>query len=137
MNDGFSNIRLSSLWTSEGAVHVATANGRVLKLSADLKRWTTVDAAPRQPSAAPVSIRGLGGDTVQAVCHHPWRASLMFAAQFGKIYASDDSGRTWKTISPERWTIRSVAQLTVLPGSPDRLLVLSRQQGVWELPLDR
>jgi photosystem II stability/assembly factor-like uncharacterized protein len=137
VNNGFSNQRLSSLWTSEGAAYAATVDGRVLQLSADLTRWTAVEGAPAMPPPAPVSVSGLGSDTVQAVCHHPRRASLMYAAKFGMIYASADSGRTWKTISPDRWPIRSVTQLTILPGSPDRLLVLSRQQGVWELPLER
>ena len=137
VNQGFCNRQLSSLWTAGGSVYATTLDGHALKLSADLSRWAEVDRVPTIPAPAPVSVPGLGSDTIQAVCRHPRRASQVFAAKFGMIYASADSGRTWKTISPELWPIRSVTQLTILPGSPDRLLVLSRQQGVWELPLDR
>ena len=83
------------------------------------------------------SVRGeLESDTIQAICRHPYRTNSLYAAKYGMIYASSDAGRSWKRVSPEHWPISSVKQLTVLPGTPDRLLVLTHQQGVWELPLD-
>jgi photosystem II stability/assembly factor-like uncharacterized protein len=78
----------------------------------------------------------LEGNTVQAICRHPLRLSTLFAARYGLIYASPDSGRSWIRISPEEWPVRSVKQLVVAPGTPDRLLVLTHQQGVFMLPLD-
>jgi len=82
------------------------------------------------------SVRGeLETDTIQAICRHPRRADSLFAAKYGVIYASIDAGRSWKRISPEAWPVISVKQLTVLMGTPGRLLVLTHQQGVWELPL--
>ena len=75
------------------------------------------------------------GNTVQAICHHPDRTSLLFAAAYGAVYASRDAGRSWRRISPEGWPVSSIKQMTVVPGSPDRLFVLTRQQGVWAVPL--
>jgi hypothetical protein len=87
--------------------------------------------------AATTAIRGsFYSDTIQAICRHPRKPWLLLAAKFGVIYASRDGGRSWKRISHDGWPIRSVTQLIVLPGSPDRLLVLTFLQGVWELPLD-
>ena len=82
------------------------------------------------------AVRGpLEGDTIQAICRHPRKAAAVFAAKFGVVYASNDAGRTWTSISPDPWPISSVTQLAVLPGTPDRLLVLTLQQGIWEFPM--
>jgi photosystem II stability/assembly factor-like uncharacterized protein len=82
-------------------------------------------------------VRGeMAEDTVQAICRHPSKRSEIFAAKYGAIYLSPDAGRTWRRISPPNWPIHSVKRMTVLPGAPDRLFVLTPQQGVWELPLD-
>lgn len=77
----------------------------------------------------------LGTDTIQALCRYPRKPEVLFAAKFGGIFRSLDAGRSWKRISPEAWPVVSVRQLAVLPGSPDRLLVLTQQQGVWNLTL--
>jgi photosystem II stability/assembly factor-like uncharacterized protein len=82
-------------------------------------------------------VRGdLETGAIQAICRHPRRTALLFAARYGVIYASTDAGRSWRRISAEAWPISSVKQLTVVPGTPDRLLVLTHQQGIWEWPFD-
>jgi len=78
----------------------------------------------------------LEGNTVQAICHHPDRTSLLFAAAQGVVYASGDGGRSWRRISSNDWPISSIKQMIVVPGSPDRLFVLTQQQGVWAWSLD-
>lgn len=82
------------------------------------------------------SVRGeLGTDTIQAICRHP-SAYALFAAKYGVIYMSVDGGRSWSSMPPLPRSGTSVKQIVVIPGSPDRLLVLTHQQGVWELPLN-
>jgi photosystem II stability/assembly factor-like uncharacterized protein len=76
------------------------------------------------------------GNTVQAICRHPVRSGVLFAANYGHIYRTKDAGRSWSKISPERSPVSSVRQLIVIPGTPDRLIALTRQQGVFMLPLD-
>jgi photosystem II stability/assembly factor-like uncharacterized protein len=107
--------------TNSGRLLAATASG--LKSSDDLgSSWKPV--------------RGeLETDTVQAICRQSPGSPLLFAAKYGIVFASADGGRSWRRISPESWPVSSVQQLTVAPGAPDRLLALTHQQGVWELPL--
>jgi hypothetical protein len=76
----------------------------------------------------------LEGDTVQAICRHSNRT--LFAASHGLIYESGDSGLSWTPISPQLPSMGPVKQLVVVPGTPDRLFVLTRQQGVYVLLLE-
>jgi hypothetical protein len=86
-------------------------------------------------SLRPVS--GLpAGTTVQAICRHPGRATVLFAASYNSIYASADAGRTWRRMATDGWPVDSIKQLIVARGNPDRLLVLTPHQGVFALPLD-
>lgn len=81
------------------------------------------------------SVRGdLEKDSVQAICLHPSKPGVLFAAKYGVLYTSTDSGRSW-TKMPIAWPVSSVKQLAVLPETPDELLVLTQQQGVWQLSL--
>jgi photosystem II stability/assembly factor-like uncharacterized protein len=73
-------------------------------------------------------------DSIQALCRHPSRPGMLFAAKYGIVYTSLDSGRSWKKLSPAG-PASSVKQLMILPDMPDKLLVLTQQQGVWELSL--
>ncbi len=75
-------------------------------------------------------------DTIQAICRHPSKPALLFVAKYGVIYTSADAGRSWRSISPAFSPISSVKQLMVVPGTPDQLLILTPQQGVWKLALD-
>jgi photosystem II stability/assembly factor-like uncharacterized protein len=77
----------------------------------------------------------LEGSTTQAICGHPARPGALFAASYGTIFESADGGRSWRKISPEGWPVDSVRQLLVAPGAPDRLLVVTQQQGVFALEL--
>jgi photosystem II stability/assembly factor-like uncharacterized protein len=82
------------------------------------------------------AVRGpLESDTIQAICRHPRKSAVLFAAKFGVIYQSTDGGRSWASMSSQPGPLSSITQLTILPGTPDRLLVLTAQQGVWEMPL--
>jgi hypothetical protein len=40
-------------------------------------------------------------------------------------------------MATDGWPVDSIKQVVVAPGDPDRLLVLTPQQGVFALPLDR
>jgi len=100
----------------------ATTTG--VRISEDMGRsWRPVGGA-------------LEGNTVQAICSHPAQSSVLFAARFGAIYRSLDGGEHWEPFSPRDWPVISVKQLMVKPGRPDRLLVLSQQQGVFVISLE-
>jgi hypothetical protein len=87
---------------------------------------------------------GLGGSSVSAVCQHPSLPQTVFAAQYGVVYQSSDAGETWTRVSPDRnpessqldnIQLETIKGLAVLPGSPDRLLALTQNQGTFALPL--
>jgi photosystem II stability/assembly factor-like uncharacterized protein len=78
----------------------------------------------------------LGRNTAHAICRHPFRFSTLFAASHGVIYTSLDAGRSWSRMTAGVAPFRSVRQMVVAPGTPDRLLVLTSQEGVFLLPLD-
>jgi len=108
--------------TSGRRVVAATTTG--VRISEDMGRsW--------RPVGGP-----LEGNTVQAICSHPAQSSILFAARFGAIYRSLDGGERWEPFSPRDWPVISVKQLMVKPGRPDRLLVLSQQQGVFAISLE-
>ncbi len=85
------------------------------------------------------SWRRIGGpleeSTIQAICRHPERSSVLFAAHYGEVLSSVDGGVSWKRISPADWPVDSVRQLMVIPKAPDRLFVLTAYQGVFQLPI--
>jgi len=110
---------------------ISTRGGRLLAATSSGLKASNDLGASWDP------VRGeLETDTVKAICRHPRRPALLFAAKYGIIYGSVDAGRSWRRISSEAWPILSVKQLALLPGTPDRLLALTHQQGVWELLLD-
>ena len=78
----------------------------------------------------------IGRNTAHAICRHPFRFSSLFAASHGNIYRSLDAGRSWSRMADGRAPFRSVKQMVVVPGDPDRLLVLTSHDGVFMLPLD-
>jgi len=107
--------------TSQRSLVAATFSG--LKISDDL-------GASWRP------VRGeLKENTIQALCRHPDRPSVLFAAKYGTIYTSPNSGNSWVKISPDDWPISSIKQLIIVPDIPDRLFVLTPQQGVFVLSL--
>jgi photosystem II stability/assembly factor-like uncharacterized protein len=83
------------------------------------------------------ALRGeLESDTIQAICRHPAKPEVLFAAKYAVIYRSNDGGRTWTKISEQPEPVSSVKKLMIVPGQPDRIFLLTPQQGVWMLPLD-
>jgi photosystem II stability/assembly factor-like uncharacterized protein len=115
------------------AIHgvVALSGGRMLAATSG-GLWLSEDLGGSwQPTRGP-----LGGSTIQAICRHPLEPSLAFAAYYRHIYMSRDSGNSWTLISPEAPQVGSVKQLVVVPGTPDRLFVLTSQEGVFVWPLD-
>jgi photosystem II stability/assembly factor-like uncharacterized protein len=105
--------------TSEGALLAATADG--LRISRDMgDSWRPVNGE-------------LARNSVQAICRD---RSMLFASSYSAIYASADGGRSWQRVSPDDWPVSSMKRLAVTRGSPGRLLVLTPQQGVWELKPD-
>jgi photosystem II stability/assembly factor-like uncharacterized protein len=142
---------------------IAAVGSKAILLSKDARSWQVIHPAAGGQVFDVISTRGrvllaatssglrasddlgtswhpvsgeLGTDTINAICRHPERKAELFAAKHGAIYASLDAGHSWRRISPEDWPISSVKQLTILPGSTDRLIVLTQQQGVWSLSLD-
>ncbi len=75
----------------------------------------------------------LRNNTVQAIAHHPSRDSVYFAAAFGLIYQSDDSGASWRPIGSEGLHLGPITQLVIVPGEPDRLFAMTDTHGVFEL----
>ena len=80
-------------------------------------------------------LGGLQRSTVRAICKHPSRPGVLFAAQYGDIYESTDAGHSWTRISPENSEI-SIKELAIVPAWSDRLFVLTQRQGVFALPLE-
>ncbi len=77
----------------------------------------------------------LQGTSVSALCRHPAQPGVLFASTFGGIFLSRDGGGTWTPFTAGRGHPDDIITLLVLPGSPDRLLALSRSRGVFAIPL--
>ena len=106
--------------SSAARIFVATTRG--LRMSDQARLWGLVSGLPE-------------GNTVQVICRHPWRDTVLFAASYNTIFTSADAGRSWTRMATRGWPVDSIRQMIVAPGNPDRLLVLTAQQGVFALPL--
>jgi hypothetical protein len=115
------DAEIHGLVMSGARFFVATTTG--LRASGDAAPWPPVPGLP-------------AGNTVQAICRHPSRTATLFAASYNSIFTSADSGRSWRKMQTGDWPVDSVKQLIVDPADPDRLLVLTPQQGVFALQLD-
>ena len=82
-----------------------------------------------------VVLGGLQRSTVRAICKHPSRPGVLFAAQYGDIYESSDNGHSWTKISPDNSEV-SIKELAIVPAWSDLLFVLTQRQGVFALPLE-
>jgi photosystem II stability/assembly factor-like uncharacterized protein len=77
----------------------------------------------------------LDGTTVSALCGHPARRGVFFAARFGSVFRSLDYGRTWTSVTTSAEHPNDFITLLVLPGQPDSLFALSRNRGVYVMAL--
>ena len=82
-------------------------------------------------------VRGvLGGSTVSAICKHPTRPGVLFAAHYGAIFGSVDNGHTWAPITTEGQDLPAIRELVVASGIPGSLFATTPFQGVYAVPLD-
>ncbi|MBV8844401.1 MAG: hypothetical protein JO307_16460 [Bryobacterales bacterium] len=77
----------------------------------------------------------LGASTVSAICKHPSRKGVLFAAQYSTVFISTDDGRSWKKFAPIGDASEGFQALLVMPGSPDRLLGVTQNRGVYAMDL--
>jgi photosystem II stability/assembly factor-like uncharacterized protein len=77
----------------------------------------------------------LGGSTVTAICKHPTREGIIFAAQFGVIYISKDDGHSWTNLPGGDGGTEVITELLVVPEIPDRIYALTRNRGVYAISL--
>ena len=138
---GASAIFLSSdgrHWQT-GALPAAGAEVYNVVATGEASLLAATSAGMRASTDCGATWQAVKGDfeasTVQALARHPRRTSLLFAAQFGVLYRSQDGG-PWTRISPAGWPVTSVKQIVLAPGTPDRLLALTPQQGIFVLELD-
>jgi photosystem II stability/assembly factor-like uncharacterized protein len=78
----------------------------------------------------------LGNSTVRAISKYPAVPGVVLAWQFGTIFASRDSGRTWNSVAIESESPDTVADLAALSDAPDRVFVLTENRGVYSIPID-
>jgi hypothetical protein len=72
---------------------------------------------------------------VTAICKHPTRAGVLFAANFGAVFVSKDEGRSWTHLTWEADEIEVITASLASPEIPDRIFALTRNRGVYSTPL--
>ncbi len=77
----------------------------------------------------------LDGSTVTAICKHPTRAGVLFAAKFGVIFVSKNEGQTWERLTSANDEMEVIKELLVVPEIPDRVFALTRSHGVYSIPI--
>jgi photosystem II stability/assembly factor-like uncharacterized protein len=107
--------------TQDNGLLAATSRG-LMKSDDKGTTWTPVPGA-------------LGASTVKAICTHPTQPGLFFASQYGAIFKSQDDGRSWAPIREGEPYGDAVSSLLVVPGSPDKLLVVTESRGIYALEL--
>jgi photosystem II stability/assembly factor-like uncharacterized protein len=78
----------------------------------------------------------LGNSTVRAIAKYPGIPGVVLAWQFGTIFVSKDSGRTWNAMANEADSPDAVADLAVLSDEPNRVFILTENRGVYSLPVN-
>jgi photosystem II stability/assembly factor-like uncharacterized protein len=75
-------------------------------------------------------LKGLHGQSIRAFVQAPSDPKIFYAGTLQGVFRSDDSGATWKQISPPGSTeIHEVESLAVDPGDPQIVYA-----GTWHLP---
>jgi photosystem II stability/assembly factor-like uncharacterized protein len=77
----------------------------------------------------------LEGSTVTAICKHPTRPGVIYASTFGVVFISTDEGHSWARFSEGDNGMEMITELVVAPEVPDRLFALTRNRGVYSIPL--
>jgi photosystem II stability/assembly factor-like uncharacterized protein len=105
----------------ESPVLLATSKG-MLRSSDGGKSWNAVTS-------------GLEEGTVNTVAFRPGQPGWAFAAQFGRVFRSEDSGKTWASIPDGDLQESTIRKLWFHPGHSGRLLALTPDLGVFYLDL--
>lgn len=106
--------------TGERTLYAATSHG-LMRSENDGASW----------QIASETLRG----TVSALCRHPSRPGVLYAAHYGVVYEGRAGGEAWHPVSPETSAISSIRGIVVLKEKADTLYVLTHRQGVFALPL--
>lgn len=125
--------RLVSSPGAESEVHglIATEHADLLAATSRGLRRSDDFGATWQP------VQGaLGVNTISAICKHPTRPGVLFAARYGAIFGSSDDGRTWEPVTSPRDALPAIHELVVAAGIPGSLFVTTAAQGVYEVLLD-
>jgi photosystem II stability/assembly factor-like uncharacterized protein len=115
-------------WAS--AIHgvVATDNGLLAATSSGLARSDRYGSAWRRVPGI------LNGSTLSAICAHPTRRGVLFASRYGGIYGSVDNGQSWTPVIAEG-QLKGIQELVVTAAKPDTLYAITRNQGVYAIPV--
>ena len=147
--------------TAISATMLAAAAGPHIWISFDGVRWKTASPIPGDPEVLDLAGNAAGlllaattaglaqsrdfgvtwefaqgslrGNTVDAVVRHPAREDVYYAAVYGLIYETSDSGASWQPMGSQSLELGPITQLMVVPGDPDRLFAMTDTHGVFEL----
>ncbi|MBX9602568.1 MAG: hypothetical protein K2X35_16300 [Bryobacteraceae bacterium] len=103
------------------ALLIATANG-LLRSTDGGATWLA-------------SPSGLPHGTVRAVRFHPRRDGSAYAVQYGQLFATSDSGATWSPVAGAELEDKTIRDLWFPPGTPDRLMAVTDDTGLYLLNL--
>jgi photosystem II stability/assembly factor-like uncharacterized protein len=113
---------IHALIATDGAELLA-ATSRGLKRSQDFgATWSAVSGV-------------LDGNTVSAICKHPTRPGVLFAAGYGSIFSSVDDGRTWEPLTSTADRLPPIREMVIASGIPDSLFAITPAQGVYYVRL--
>src|SRR5205085_2664021 len=149
---------------TQDALYTISSDGAVFRLGSDLKDWEVVGNEEQLPlppwsgsrlapnlrpslfageetlrtwSILGLPLRGSTGTEIRALITFgpAQRPRDLFAAKYGVVYTSRDGGASWTTLSKLPDSAGPLRQLVILPGNPDRLVVLTQHAGLWALQL--
>lgn len=110
---------------SSPSTPILLATSRGLMLSADGgRKWER-------------AAGGLEDGTVTSVAWQPGARPKAFAVQFGRLYCSDDLGRTWVRLQDGDLEDLTLRRLHVSLSRPNRLIGITPDTGVLYVDLDR